>query len=620
MSKSLTTIPLCQLQRSKINVRRTDRTAGIEQLAASIEAHGLLENLVVSPLGEAKGADALYDVLAGGRRHAALKLLAKRKKIASDFPVPCQVRKPNGASLVELSLAENVERVALHPADQFEAFARLQSEGQSAGDIAARFGLTQTLVAQRLKLAAVSPKLMAEYRKYAMTLEQLMAFTLSDDHVLQEEVWFDLGYANMPPQEIRRHLTKAQVDGNDRRARFIGIEAYEAAGGSIVRDLFDEADEGYFADSQLLDRMVAIKLDVEAQIVRQEGWKWVETAVEVDYAQLARFARAKAVEKALSAKDEKRLGRLGGKYDALVAELEEDESPERVDKLDRVSAELEALQAKKEDWASEDKARSGVLLGLDRDGALKIFRGLIKPEDVRDGEKGDTRDAASPPKLKQSGSYSESLLADLSAHRTAALRELLASQPDHALTALLQTLVERLFHGGYQQGCIGIMPTFPELERHSKSVGESKATLSFLERHTQWQKRLPERDALWDWLTTLGGPDRLALLAHCVSATLDAVWRRDATEEKLHEADILAQVLSLNMAEWWRPTQNNFLGAIAKDRIVQAVTEGVSAAEGRQIASLKKADMAERAEAVLAGTSWLPEPLRITPTNARHEG
>jgi ParB family transcriptional regulator, chromosome partitioning protein len=610
MSKSLTTIPLCQLQRSKINVRRTDRTVGIEQLAASIEAHGLLENLVVSPFGDAKGADAIYDVLAGGRRHAALKLLAKRKKIASDFPVPCQVRKPNGSSLVELSLAENVERVALHPADQFEAFARLQSEGQSAGAIAARFGLTQTLVVQRLKLAAVSPRLMAEYRKDAMTLEQLMAFTLSDDHVLQEEVWFNTGYSGMSPQEIRRHLTKAQVDGNDRRARFVGIKAYEAAGGSIVRDLFDETDEGYFGDSQLLDRIVTVKLDVEVQIVRQEGWKWVESAVEVDYAQLARFARAKTIEKVLAAKDEKRLVRLGEKYDALVAELEEDEGPQRMDQLDCVSAELKALQAKKEDWAPEDKARSGAFLSLDRDGTLKIFRGLIKAEDVDGSDKSDTRDATSSAKRKPAGRYSEALLADMSAHRTAALRELLASQPEHALTALLQTLVERFFHGGYQQGCIGILPTFPELERHSKSVGEGKAALSFLDRHTQWQKRIPERDMLWDWLTTLGGSDRLALLAHCVSATLDAVWRRDVAQEKLCEADKLAQILSLNMAQWWRPTRANFLDAVSKGRIVQLVIEGVSAVEGNRIASLKKADMAEQAEAVLAATSWLPEPLR----------
>jgi ParB family chromosome partitioning protein len=619
MSKSLTTIPLCQLQRSKINVRKTDRTAGIEELAASIEAHGLLENLVVSPFGNTKGADAIYDVVAGGRRHAALKLLAKRRKIASDFPVPCQVRKPNGSGLAELSLAENVERLALHPADQFEAFARLQSEGQSAGDIAARFGLTQTLVVQRLKLAVVSPKLMAEYRKDVMTLEQLMAFTLSDDHVLQEEVWFDTGYAGMPPQEIRRHLTKAQVDGNDRRARFVGTEAYEAAGGSIVRDLFDEGDEGYFSDSQLLDRIVTIKLGVEAQIVRQEGWKWVETAVETNYVQLAQFGRIKTIEKSLSAKDEKRLVRLGEKYEALVAALDEEEDPDKVNELDRVSANLETLQNKKEGWAAEDKARSGALLCLDHDGTLKVHRGLIKADDRRTGEADAGQESIGPRKTKRSGEYPDSLLADLSAHRTAALREVLASQPEHALTALLQTLVERLFHGAYQLGCIGIMPTFPELERHSKSVGESKAALSFLDRHTQWQKRLPERDTLWDWLSALGGPDRLALLAHCISATLDAVWRRDAAQEKRHEADRLAQVLSLDMAEWWRPTRANFLHAVSKDRIVQAVTEGFSVVEGGHITSLKKADMAERAEAVLAATPWLPEPLQTPSVDALRE-
>lgn len=524
MSMSLKTIPLCQLQRSKINVRKTDKTADIEQLAASIEAHGLLENLVVSPLGSSRGVAPMYDVVAGSRRHAALTLLVKRRKIEKDFPVPCQVRKPNGGNPLELSLAENVERAPLHPADQFEAFAKLHADGLSTDDIALRFGLTPSLVAQRLRLAAVSPRLVAEYRKGEMTLEQLIAFTLSDDPALQEEAWFGLGYYDMPAHEIRRFLTQSKVGAGDRRARFVGAKAYEDAGGIILRDLFDEADEGYFEDSRLLDRLAAEKLEQEAVSVRSEGWKWVAVALDPETLRTARFARARTIEATLSKKEEKRFAKLAERYDALIAELEdnEDETPEG---LERVSQELAALQAKKEVWPEAEKARAGVLIALNADGAVVIDRGLVRPEDQPSQE----RESANAPAVKVRGPYPESLLLDLSAHRTAALREVLAGQPGHALTALLVCLADSVILDGLSQGCIGIGTHVADLERASKSVAQSKAVMAFLERHTQWQERLAGGEDLWERIASLDASQRMSLLAHCVSATVTALRQRGDT-------------------------------------------------------------------------------------------
>ena len=176
MSNQLMTIPLCQLKRSKTNVRKTEPLADIEQMALSIEANGLLENLIVRPAETSGGDEDSYEVVAGGRRLAALKLLAKRKKIARDHAIPCLVlENSDTGNSVEISLAENIVRAPIHPADQFDAFAKLQKEGLPAEEIAARFGLTSTVVLQRLKLAAVSPRLMAEYRSGEMALEQLMA-------------------------------------------------------------------------------------------------------------------------------------------------------------------------------------------------------------------------------------------------------------------------------------------------------------------------------------------------------------------------------------------------------------------------------------------------------------
>ena len=167
-------IALSKLVPSPDNVRKTDRLNGIEQLAASIAAHGLLQNLEVKP--NAKGQ---FEVVAGERRLAALRLMAKQKKIAADFPVPCNALE--GDNAFEISLAENEMRQAMHPADQFEAFKKLADQGMGDEDVAARFCVSVQVVRQRLKLAHVSPKLVALYRKGEMPLDCLMAFAVRDD-------------------------------------------------------------------------------------------------------------------------------------------------------------------------------------------------------------------------------------------------------------------------------------------------------------------------------------------------------------------------------------------------------------------------------------------------------
>jgi len=604
MSKSLKTIPLCQLQPSKLNVRKTGSDADLAQLAASIEAHGLLENLIVSKAQKTQGADTSYEVVAGGRRLRALKLLVKRKKIARDHPVPCQLRARDG--LTELSLAENIMRTPLHPADQYDAFAALRDEGLPVEDIAARFGLSSAVVQQRLKLAAVSPRLIAQYRKDAMTLEQLMAFAISDDHAAQEAVWFENPYAEVSAHSIRRLLTRSHVDARDRRARFIGAKAYEAAGGVIIRDLFDTENEGYFTDSQLLDRLVAERLQSEAAPLRQEGWAWVEIWPEADFERLNHFGRARTVTVKLSKKEEKRLSKLGQRYDELVTALEDEGEQEASAELDCVSEELQALQAKTIAWADNAKAEAGVIVFLDSAGHPAIERGLIRPED-RKPEPRKSKQAAAEPSAEATG-YSEALLADLSAHRTAALRELLATQPDKALVALLEVLVRVVFFDAYPERCLKIVPSLTDPGRYSKSVGESRAAASFSERHAQWQGRLRAAETLWSWLDGLGEPDRHALLAHCVASTLDCVVRR-GNERAADDGNHLAEALGLDMAEWWRPTQVNFLGHVTKAEIVRAVSEGVSALEGRRLTDLKKHEMAARAETLLASSRWLPKPL-----------
>jgi len=586
MSNTAKTIPLSQLRISPRNMRKTHKTADIARLAADIAAKGLLENLIVN-----KADDDVYEVVAGGRRLAALQRLADRKKIPKDFPVRCLVVKADEPTLTEISLSENFQRLDAHPADQFEAFAKLAADGLKPSDIASRFGITKAFVEQRLKLASVSPRLLAEYRKDRMTLEHVMAFTITDDHALQEEVWFDQPYGEIDPSFVRRRLTRSQVEATDRRALFIGVKAYEAAGGILRRDLFDQENEGYFTDSQLLDRLVAEKLETIAEDYRKQGWSWVEVLPETDFGQLARFGHAAPGKASLSKKDEKRLTSLGTRYDDLVARAEADEDPASMAELDAIEAELKALQARKEVWGDADKARSGVILSLDSDGAVNIARGLVRAEQAENTAK---------PTRVRSG-YPESVLRDLGAHRTAALRECLAASPAIAELALLEALVSMSFHAG-RAGCVEISAREVSFEHLSDSVGESPAAKAFFARRQKWAAKLPEPDGLWSWLQALDAKARKELMGLCVAMTVNALHGNEDA------ASPLAALLDIDMRSWWKPS-DILLGRLSKADILAAVTEAVSPEAARILSDLKKSVMAERAAKLLSEAGWLPQAL-----------
>lgn len=606
MNAKLKMIPLCQLRPSKINVRKTYPLVDIEQLARTIAEKGVLKNLVVRPLG-GQGEKRLYEIPAGGRRFAALKLLVKRGKINRAYPVPCLVRNDDDAEAIEVSLIENFTHAPLHPADQFEAFAELVGRGASADDVAARFGVTPTFVEQRLKLAGVSPRLVAEYRENAMSLEQFTAFTVVNDHQAQEDVWFNRPYVEMSPDMIRQFLTRSQVRGNDRRARFVGIAAYEQAGGIVTRDLFDTQDTGYFADSQLLDRLVADKLKAAAASVRDEGWSWVEVQADIDFPRIGRFERARMVKTKLGKSAEKRLVRLCSRYDELTARLEDAEDEDANEELERVSAQIAKLQQQKEKWPDKEKARSGAIVALGPDGAAAIFRGLVRTDQTE-----SAAEPEAPAKPKRMDGYADSVLADLSAHRTMVLRELFAQRPEIALTALLHTMVGQLFSASRERTCLDIAASEMPLDRHSATVGASKAARAFQERHTAWATAVSGTDDLDRWLVELSVKDRARLLAHCVALTVNALHYPKRMRDVEADVQHWSTALGLEMAKWWRPTEANFLGRVPKRLILEAVREGVSEQAAQALSIVKKDRLVEKAETLLAETTWVPEPLRTS--------
>ncbi len=298
-------IPLAQLRPSNRNARQSDG-ASLDELAASIARVGLLQNLTVTVSSDGEH----YEVVAGQRRLAALKLLAKRRQLDKTHAVPCLLV-PDGSART-VSLTENVQREAMHPADQFAAFAALVAEARPVEDIAADFGVTPLVVQRRLKLANVSPRLLADYRANAITLDQLMALAISDDHAAQEAAFYDTPQWQRSPQALRQHLTEREIDATrDALARFVGIEAYEAAGGGVRRDLFSDDTRGVFmTNAPLLDSLARDKLAATADRVRAEGWAWVEAVPRITAAELHGFQRARRDRRTPNKTEAKRIAKL----------------------------------------------------------------------------------------------------------------------------------------------------------------------------------------------------------------------------------------------------------------------------------------------------------------------
>jgi ParB family chromosome partitioning protein len=211
-------IPFNQLLLSQSNVRRVKAGVSVEELADDIARRGLLQGLSVRPVTDQAGVETgMFEIPAGGRRYRTLKLLVMQKRLAKTAPVPCIVRDSGIAE--EDSLAENVQRAPLHPLDQFRAFLALREKGQSQEEIATAFFVSVNVVKQRLKLASVSPALLDVYAEDGMTLDQLMAFTVSGDHGRQEQVFGRLKASyDKQPYVIRRMLTEGGVRASDKRA------------------------------------------------------------------------------------------------------------------------------------------------------------------------------------------------------------------------------------------------------------------------------------------------------------------------------------------------------------------------------------------------------------------
>jgi ParB family chromosome partitioning protein len=638
-------IPFNKLILSQANVRRVKAGVAIEELAEDIARRTLLQSLTVRPVLDADGNETgMYEIPAGGRRYRALERLVKQKRLARTAPIPCIVRA--GGIAEEDSLAENVQRAPLHPLDQFRAFLALREKGQSEEEIAAAFFVSAAVVRQRLRLASVSPKLHEVYAEDGMSLEHLMAFTVNPDHARQEQVWDALQRVPVrQAYQIRRMLTEDTVRASDRRARFVGIADYEAAGGVVLRDLFEADDGGWLQDPALLDRLVAEKLEHEAEAVRAEGWKWVEVAPDFPYGHTYGLRRLSGAEVAMTDDETAARDALKAEFDKLEeAYAEAEEIPEEVDKrLGEIETALEAFERRPILYDAAEVARAGAFVSIDRSGVLRVERGYVRPEDEAPVDPPDDDDAehdAGTPETSSNGSaaprgpgvrpadpateadedeagvrpLSDRLMTELTSHRTLALREAIANDPDTAYLAVLHALCLKLFYRLGLDSCLEVDAKSVLFGSQVEGLSDMAYATAIDARHGTWSTQLPKDTAeLWDVLSGLDGDSRQALFAHCVGLTINATYQPyDRRPSAIAHADRLAEAVGLDMAEaGWRPTAATYLGRVTKPRILEAVREAKGEQAAQLIADLKKADMVREAERLLEGSGWLPEPLRL---------
>lgn len=665
MSKSQASIPLNrsidipfnQLILSQSNVRQTKTGVSIEELCEDIAIRGLVQSLNVRPIiGEDGSSTGKYEVPAGGRRFRALEQLVKAKRLSKTAPIPCVVRDENATtSREDDSLAENMHRLSLHPLDQYRAFLALRRQNMSEEDIAARYFVSASVVKQRLRLASVSPALLDLYANEAMTLEQLMAFSVTGDHTRQEQLW-DLVKTGQPylrdPYHIRRQLTDAAVAATDRRAQFVGLETYEAAGGEVLRDLFQMDNGGWLQDPVLLDRLANEKLATAGETIAAEGWQWVEVLLSVPFDHFHDLTRLEPQLADINAEDREVLATAQAEYETLSIEYEDcEELPEEIDKrFGELEHEIERIEAlANPTFLADDKAQAGAVVTIDRQGKLLIQRGFVRtvceppsPDEI-DGQEDPSADETASTILTLGGGAQvapaemliiedegdvirplpEKLILELTAFRTIALREAVARNPRVAMTLLLHKLVGDTFQHRHGGSCLQVSVSLPQLHNIApKALNETLPAESMNQRRDLWADILPKEDqALWDWLEAESDSVRAELLAFCVSFGINAVLERPnpyGAGPTQHTIDVrmaqtirVAQATDLDLvAMGWRPTPDTYLNRVPRPRILEAVREGCGERPAQLMAHLKKGDMVIEAERLLVDTGWLPEVLR----------
>ena len=631
---TLIRVPVRNLVLSPLNVRKK-AGGGIEELASLIASQGLIQNLTVTAQGKKGRGAARFEVVAGGRRLAALKLLTADGRLSKDHEVECRVVEQ--AEALEISLAENSGREGMHPADLVMAFRALVDNGLSPDEIAPRFGVSPLTVKRYLKLANVSPAIFQLYADDEMNFEQISALALTEDHALQERLWNSTSEWQRNGPTFRRLITDTEINTRTSPlAKFVGVEEYEAAGGSMRRDLFGREDEGYMQDAELLESLALEKLNQAVESIKDEDHAWVQVHTTFDYSDRAEFSHVRTIRREPTAEERTRMEALDAQTKALQPEYEAydedaDESGERYqaleEKAQRIQDQLDALDASLAVPYPDDLAIAGAVVTVDQNGELRIERGLIRKEDVKKLPKGNRGNGGNGEHGEQGRAgmngagdemlepvHSEKLTRMLTAHRTAAIQAELMNRPEVALAALVHRMASQVFSKGYVSNrIVQVSIERSYLKPDAENIEQSRAGKAMEEKRRYWQERIEAAEqggrSLFGWLLDQPQQDLLELLAFCTAVSVNTVSARENVPS--NDVAVLMTALDLDMADWWEATPENYLSHVSKDRILTVVTQAASPEKADVMRGLKKEQLVQKADEALSGLRWLPGNLKV---------
>ncbi|EIA3811167.1 ParB/RepB/Spo0J family partition protein, partial [Escherichia coli] len=592
-------VPLDSLIKSPLNVRTVPYSAeSVSELADSIKGVGLLQNLVVHALPGDR-----YGVAAGGRRLAALNMLAERDIIQADWPVRVKVIPQELATAA--SMTENGHRRDMHPAEQIAGFRAMAQEGKTPAQIGDLLGYSPRHVQRMLKLADLAPVILDALAEDRITTEHCQALALENDTARQVQVFevaCQSGWGGKPEvQTIRRLVTESEVAvaGNS-KFRFVGADAFSPD--ELRTDLFSDDGDGY-VDRVALDAALLEKLQAVAEFLREaEGWGWCAGRME-PVGECREDARAyrnlPEPEAVLTEAEEEHLNELMARYDALENQCEES---------DLLAAEMKLIDcmAKVRAWTPEMRAGSGVVVSW-RYGNVCIQRGvqLRSEDDVAD-------DADRTEQGLESASVEEislPLLTKLTSERTLAVQAALMQQPDKSLALLAWTLCLNVFDSKAHSSPARIRLACEHyaLTSDAPSGKEGAAFMALMAEHSRFAALLPEG---WERdMTTflsLSQEVLLSLLSFCTACSLNGVQTRECCHTSRSPLDTLETAIGFHMRDWWQPTKANFFGHLKKPQIIAALNEAGLSGAARDAEKMKKGDAAEHAEFHMKDNRWVP--------------
>lgn len=609
-------VPLSSLVKSPLNVRTIPYSVdSVRGLADSIEALGLLQNLIVHTLADDKSG-----VAAGGRRLTALNLLAQEDRLAADHTVMVKRVSDDIAALA--SIAENEQRAAMHPAEQIAGFRTLAEQGKTPAQIGDALGFGSRHVQRMLKLANLAPSLMEKLAQDELTVEQCQALCLEDDHARQAEILDTVkaSWSNAPAHLIKRAITETEMRTDNARFRFIGRDAYEEAGGYVREDLFSQDEGDGTADSVLVERLVQEKLEGIARDIQQrEDWAWSRgRAARIWYhgEDGKEFVQPVEPDPVYTPEQQKRLDELREQWDGYDS---------RCDETDALEAEIEAIEqaAEVSAWTDDMKSGAGVMVSL-YEGQVYVQRGVrLKADMPEDTETSSVTVPFTSRQPDAAEGISVPLLTKMTSERTLAVQATLMQQPEKAVALMVWRMCTCVF-----SGCLTTVHPFrisltishSSLTENAPSGKDGAAFGILMTEKARLKALLPEG---WekDFTTffALGGEVLMSLMAFCTACSVDGVQTRDMGHTSRSSLDTVEAAIGFHLRDWWQPTKDNYFGSLKHPQIVASLKEaGLTGAAG-DAEKMKKGDAAGHAEHFMQHNRWVPAWLK-GPESAAESG